>query len=85
MILVKFYEGDVLNLNKVTRSEMGTYLCTATNGVDPNATKTTTVHVRCKWGMVPNFWPRNQSEIKQVKKIKYLEFFLSRSYAMRSV
>ncbi|KPI94794.1 Lachesin [Papilio xuthus] len=38
-------EGDVVNLTKVTRSEMGAYLCIAANGVPPSVSKRIMLHV----------------------------------------
>ncbi|XP_059049728.1 lachesin-like [Achroia grisella] len=33
------YQGEVLKLTKISRSEMGTYLCIASNGVPPTVSK----------------------------------------------
>ncbi|XP_053616824.1 lachesin-like [Plodia interpunctella] len=33
------YQGEVLKLSKISRSEMGTYLCIASNGVPPTVSK----------------------------------------------
>ncbi|XP_046751773.1 lachesin-like [Diprion similis] len=38
-------EGEVLTLTKVTRSEMGAYLCIAANGVPPSVSKRIMLHV----------------------------------------
>nr|CAI5857618.1 unnamed protein product [Callosobruchus analis] len=38
-------EGEVLTLTKVTRSEMGAYLCIAANGVPPTVSKRMMLHV----------------------------------------
>ncbi|XP_050431798.1 lachesin-like isoform X2 [Adelges cooleyi] len=38
-------EGEVLILSKVTRSEMGAYLCIAANGVPPSVSKRLMLHV----------------------------------------
>ncbi|VEN56650.1 unnamed protein product, partial [Callosobruchus maculatus] len=40
-------EGEVLTLTKVTRSEMGAYLCIAANGVPPTVSKRMMLHVHC--------------------------------------
>ncbi|XP_073947361.1 protein CEPU-1-like [Choristoneura fumiferana] len=40
-------EGDIVNLTKVTRSEMGAYLCIAANGVPPSVSKRIMLHVHC--------------------------------------
>ncbi|XP_021918138.1 lachesin isoform X2 [Zootermopsis nevadensis] len=42
---VQSVEGEVLSLTKVTRSEMGAYLCIAANGVPPSVSKRMMVHV----------------------------------------
>ncbi|XP_012141765.2 lachesin isoform X2 [Megachile rotundata] len=39
------YEGEQLNLTRITRNEMGAYLCIATNGVPPTVSKRITVDV----------------------------------------
>lgn len=41
-------EGEILTLTKVTRSEMGAYLCIAANGVPPSVSKRMMLHVHCK-------------------------------------
>ncbi|XP_063994284.1 lachesin-like isoform X1 [Diachasmimorpha longicaudata] len=38
-------EGETLVLTKVTRSEMGTYMCIASNGVPPSVSKQMMLHV----------------------------------------
>ncbi|KAF7992171.1 hypothetical protein HCN44_001496 [Aphidius gifuensis] len=38
-------EGETLALTKVTRSEMGTYMCIASNGVPPSVSKQMMLHV----------------------------------------
>lgn len=38
-------EGEMLTLTKVTRSEMGAYLCIAANGVPPSVSKRMMLHV----------------------------------------
>ncbi|CAG7831522.1 unnamed protein product, partial [Allacma fusca] len=45
---VKHFEGEVLTLSKITRSDMGAYLCIASNGVPPSVSKRMTVQVHCK-------------------------------------
>ncbi|XP_046403254.1 lachesin-like [Ischnura elegans] len=42
---VQAVEGEMLSLIKVTRSEMGAYLCIAANGVPPSVSKRMMVHV----------------------------------------
>ncbi|KZC12837.1 Lachesin [Dufourea novaeangliae] len=42
---VPMYTGEQLNLTKITRNEMGAYLCIATNGVPPTVSKRITVDV----------------------------------------
>lgn len=45
---VMVYDGDVLQLSKITRNEMGAYLCIATNGVPPSVSKRIILDVECK-------------------------------------
>lgn len=49
------YDGEVLPLTKVSRNEMGAYLCIATNGVPPSVSKRIILDVECnyKWCV---FW-----------------------------
>lgn len=42
-------EGEMLWLSKVTRSEMGAYLCIASNGVPPSVSKRMKLQVHCKY------------------------------------
>ncbi|KAF4532135.1 hypothetical protein B566_EDAN004141 [Ephemera danica] len=39
------FEGDQLNLTRISRTEMGAYLCIATNGVPPSVSKRIIVDV----------------------------------------
>lgn len=48
-ISVTSVEGESLLLSKVTRSEMGAYLCIAANGVPPSVSKRLMLHVHCKY------------------------------------
>jgi hypothetical protein len=49
---VSSYEGEMLSLVKVTRSEMGAYLCIAANGVPPSVSKRMMVHIHCEFSPV---------------------------------
>jgi hypothetical protein len=42
---VSTYQGEILKLAKITRSEMGAYLCIASNGVPPTVSKRIMVNV----------------------------------------
>lgn len=46
--IVLVYDGEVLPLTKVSRNEMGAYLCIATNGVPPSVSKRIILDVECK-------------------------------------
>lgn len=46
--LVTVYDGETLNLVKISRLEMGAYLCIASNGVPPSVSKRIIVDVECK-------------------------------------
>lgn len=50
-LAVQSVEGEMLSLTKVTRSEMGAYLCIAANGVPPSVSKRMMVHVHCKFSI----------------------------------
>jgi hypothetical protein len=49
----------MLSLSKVTRSEMGAYLCIAANGVPPTVSKRMMVHVHCKCDIKSVFYSSN--------------------------
>lgn len=49
MFLEASVEGETLALTKVTRSEMGTYMCIASNGVPPSVSKQMMLHVNCEY------------------------------------
>ena len=51
-ITVAFTEGETLIFPKVTRSEMGAYLCIASNGVPPSVSKRMMLHVHCKFNNI---------------------------------
>lgn len=61
------YDGEQLNLTRITRSEMGAYLCIATNGVPPTVSKRITVDVECEFvASIPRIiiaFVRNKYEI----------------------
>lgn len=40
--------GEVLNLSRVSRADMGSYLCIASNGVPPSVSKRIVLDVECK-------------------------------------
>lgn len=42
-------EGEMLWLTKITRSEMGIYLCIASNQVPPSVSKRMKLQIHCKW------------------------------------
>lgn len=42
-------EGEMLTLSKVTRSEMGAYMCIASNGVPPTVSKRMKLQVHCEY------------------------------------
>ncbi|KAH1027233.1 hypothetical protein HUJ05_000783, partial [Dendroctonus ponderosae] len=45
IVSVKSYEGETLQLWKISRTEMGAYMCIASNGVPPSVSKRIMVHV----------------------------------------
>jgi hypothetical protein len=48
-VAVSSYQGEILKLSKITRSEMGAYLCIASNGVPPSVSKRIMVNVHCEF------------------------------------
>ncbi|XP_011308372.1 lachesin isoform X1 [Fopius arisanus] len=53
---VEKFQGEQLNLTKITRTEMGAYLCIATNGIPPTVSKRIIVDVEFS----PTIFLRNQ-------------------------
>ncbi|XP_021937032.1 lachesin-like isoform X3 [Zootermopsis nevadensis] len=53
---VNVYNGEQLNLTRISRTEMGAYLCIATNGVPPSVSKRIIVDVEFS----PMIWVPNQ-------------------------
>lgn len=49
LFLALVVEGEMLWLSKVTRSEMGAYLCIASNAVPPSVSKRIKLQVHCKY------------------------------------
>lgn len=47
--VVKSFDGEVLTLTNVQRTDMGVYLCIAKNGVPPLVSKRFEVIVHCKY------------------------------------
>ena len=50
-VAVNVYDGEQLNLTRISRTEMGAYLCIATNGVPPSVSKRIIVDVECKYSI----------------------------------
>lgn len=48
-LVMKVIEGEKLSLSGVQRSDMGGYLCIASNGIPPSVSKRYDVQVNCKW------------------------------------
>ncbi len=43
------WDGDTLEVSKISRLDMGAYLCIASNGVPPSISKRIKVSVDCKY------------------------------------
>jgi len=61
--------GEVIHLHKVTRSEMGRYMCIAKNGVPPAVSKTIQLNV--------NFQPQISAEVQLVGAPRHTETTLT--------
>lgn len=49
------WEGETLEMSKISRLDMGAYLCIASNGVPPSVSKRIKVSVDCKC-KIPSLW-----------------------------
>lgn len=49
LLSVTEWEGESLQLIKISRLDMGVYLCIASNGVPPSVSKRIKVSVNCKF------------------------------------
>lgn len=47
-LVMKVIEGEKLSLSGVQRTDMGGYLCIASNGIPPSVSKRYDVQVNCK-------------------------------------
>lgn len=65
------YDGDVLPLTKVSRNEMGAYLCIATNGVPPSVSKRIILDVECKY-LMPEIGNENYSNRGNSGRIRFV-------------
>ncbi|XP_047736326.1 igLON family member 5-like [Hyalella azteca] len=61
-IVVVVGEGEVLNMVKVSRLDMGAFLCVASNGIQPSVSKRTQLKVQ----FPPMLWIPNQLEAAHV-------------------
>lgn len=48
-LVLRSYDGDVLPLTNVQRTDMGAYLCIASNGIPPTVSRRFNVVVHCKY------------------------------------
>lgn len=51
-ISVVEWEGELLNISRISRLDMGAYLCIASNGIPPSVSKRIKVSVDCKYKFV---------------------------------
>ena len=56
LISVSHVEGPILNLHKVSRLDMGAYMCIATNGVPPIISKRIHLNVDCEYDFIVVFF-----------------------------
>lgn len=49
VFIVTEWDGDTLEISKISRLDMGSYLCIASNGVPPSVSKRIKVSVDCKY------------------------------------
>lgn len=79
---VKIIYGEYLNISKVTREDMGAYLCIASNGIQPSTSKRIFLAVNCKlpyiyttqlsaWYMYLAYQVKATDAIMQAKIIKH--------------
>ena len=49
LILVFLHRGEVLQLHKVRRRDMGAFMCIASNNVPPTVSRRVSLSVNCKY------------------------------------
>jgi neurotrimin len=54
-LVTKVIDGERLSLSGVLRSDMGGYLCIASNGIPPSVSKRYDIQVNCKWPISDGF------------------------------
>lgn len=47
LLIVSSYEGETLTLMKISRLDMGVYICSASNGIPPAASRRIAVNINC--------------------------------------
>ena len=57
--IVREWEGETLDLTRISRLDMGAYMCIASNGVPPAVSKRIKVSVDCKFFFSFLFSPSN--------------------------
>jgi len=76
-VAVNVYDGEQLNLTRISRTEMGAYLCIATNGVPPSVSKRIIVDVECKYSKSFLYWSilKMKYFFTQAKNVTYGQTF----------
>jgi hypothetical protein len=57
---VSEWESEVLELARISRLDMGAYLCIASNGVPPTVSKRIKVNVDCKYQLYAKYIVKQQ-------------------------
>lgn len=88
---MKVIDGEKLSLSGVQRSDMGGYLCIASNGIPPSVSKRYDVQVNCKWPIsvieneaqsIVSFWGK---EVWKLENAFHVKWFQSADYVNRLV
>lgn len=72
---VAVYEGEQLNLTRISRSEMGAYLCIASNSIPPSVSKRIIVDVECKYVQYDNRMMMMMFQMATIRPIDLMNIY----------
>lgn len=64
---VSEWEGEVLEITRISRLDMSAYLCIASNGVPPSVSKKISVSVDCEYCMLMTYLATFQNKLHRIE------------------